>query len=77
LGAPGCAATLCVGAADEFCAGVLLLVEGRDISTTATVTPTSTKPMMTKGSELFDDFFAGAFLGLRLIRVATVRKKIL
>src|SRR5215204_2136661 len=74
LGAPGCGACLCAwDGLDAVGAGVLLLLaEGRDISTTAAVTATSTTPMMTKGSGLFD--FAGALLGLRLIRVATVRE---
>src|SRR5215211_7051141 len=74
LDAPGCVACLgaCAGPRLAFCVGVLLLTEWRDISTTAAVTPTSTTPMMTKGSGLFD--FAGASLGLRLIRLATVRE---
>src|SRR3712207_4362522 len=74
LGAPGCNAVRGVRGAFEFVAGAppLLLAELRDISTTAAVTATSTAPMMMKGSGLFD--FAGAFLGLRLIQVATVRK---
>jgi hypothetical protein len=45
-----------------------LVPDVRDISTTATMTATSTPPMMTKGRELFD------CLGLRLIGKDTVRE---
>ena len=76
LAAPGCGARVgWTGFAAEFEPAVLevaagaLVPEVRDISTTATMTATSTPPMMMKGRELFD-----CCLGLRLIGKDTVRE---
>jgi hypothetical protein len=77
LEAPGCGGSEgCAGLefVEVFRVGEVLTTFGRDIKTTATVTATSTPPMMMKGSELFDFFglLLGTFLGLRLMRIVTV-----